>query len=252
MYRRYFLSAVGAAAALPLAAKQSIRVMVWSEGSEPAEIYPIGINGAIAEMLGREKGITAVAANLADAGQGLTEEALESTDVLIAFGHKHHKVVTDDNVNRIVRRVEQGGMGYLPIHSSHYARAFQIIMSTIAERRKSPLQGTPGSWRQVRNEGNPELIHVLTPKHPIAKGVSDFTVPRTETYLNPFNVPAPDVKILEGRYEGGQQDGSDGMLWVFGAGKVFYFRPGHESYPIYFQAEVQQILKNAVRFLAAR
>ena len=143
-------------------------------------------------------------------------------------------------------------MGYLPIHSSHYARAFQKIMASIAERRGAPLQGTPGSWSKVRNEGAAELIHVLAPKHPILKGVKDFSIPQTETYLNPFNVPSPDVKILEGKYEGGQQDGSDGMLWNFGKGKVFYFRPGHETYPIYFQAEVQQILKNAVRFLAAR
>jgi len=252
MNRRFFFAALAAAGSLPLAARNSIRVMAWSERSEPVEIYPDGINGALLEMLSREKGIEATAANLSDPGQGLSEEALRNTDVLISFGHRHHKVISDENVDRIVRRVEQDGMGYLPIHSSHYARAFQKIMATIAERRGSPLEGTPGKWGKVRNEGKPELIHVLEPKHPIAKGVKDFTIPKTEAYLNPFNVPAPDVKILEGRYEGGAQDGSDGMLWNFGKGKVFYFRPGHETYPIYFQAEVQQVLKNAVRFLASR
>ena len=252
MDRRRFLASLAAAGAVPAQAKQSIRVLVWSERSEPAEVYPKGINGAIAYMLSQEKGIAATAANLADAGQGLTEQALGSTDVLIAFGHKHHKVVTDENVDRIVKRVEQDGMGYLPIHSSHYARAFQKIVASIAERRGSPLKGTPGSWGKVRNEGMAETIHVLPPKHPITKGVKDFSIPKTETYLNPFNVPSPDVKILEGKYEGGQQDGSDGLLWNFGKGKVFYFQPGHETFPIYYQAEVQQILTNAVRFLAAR
>jgi trehalose utilization protein len=252
MDRRSFLNALAAAGALPLPAKSTIRVMAWSERSEPAEIYPTGINGALIQMLSHEKGILATAANLADPGQGLTEEALRNTDVLIAFGHRHHKVVSDENVDLIVQRVEQGGMGYLPIHSSHYARAFQKIMSTIAGRRGSPLDGTPGRWGKVRNDGHAELIHVLEPKHPIAKGVKDFTIPKTESYSNPFNVPSPDLKILEGRYEGGPQDGSDGILWNFGKGKVFYFRPGHETYPIYFQAEVQQILKNAVRFLASR
>ena len=58
------------------------------------------------------------------------------------------------------------------------------------------------------------------------------------------------AKILEGRYKDDLQDGSDGLLWNFGKGKVFYFRPGHETYPIYFQSEVQQILKNAIGFLA--
>ena len=252
MNRRTFLTSLAAAGAIPLSAKHSIRVMAWSERSEPVEIYPTGINGALIQMLSQEKGVVATAANLADPGQGLTEEALRNTDVLISFGHRHHKVIADENVDRIVRRVEQDGMGYLPIHSSHYARAFQRIMSTIAERRGAPLQGTPGHWGKVRNEGKPELIHVLEPKHPIAKGVRDFTIPKTESYLNPFNVPAPDLKVLEGRYEGGQQDGSDGMLWNFGKGKVFYFRPGHETFPIYFQPEVRQVLKNAVRFLAAR
>ena len=252
MNRRSFLTALAAAGALPLAAKNSIRVMAWSERSEPVDIYPNGINGALIEMLSHEKGIVATAANLSDPGQGLGEEALRNTDVLISFGHRHHKLISDENVDRIIRRVEQDGMGYLPIHSSHYARAFQKIMATIAERRGSPLQGTPGSWGKVRNEGKPELIHVLEPKHPIAKGVKDFTIPRTESYLNPFNVPSPDLKILEGQYEGGPQDGSDGLLWNFGKGKVFYFRPGHETYPIYFQPEVQQVLKNTVRFLASR
>jgi trehalose utilization protein len=250
MNRRAFLSSL--AAALPLSAKATIRVTAWSERSEPTEIYPQGINGALVEMLSGEKGITASAANLADPGQGLTEEALRNTDVLISFGHKHHKELTDENVDRIIRRVEQDGMGYLPIHSSHYARAFQKIMVTIALRRGSPLVGTPGSWGKVRNEGRAATIHVLAPKHPIAKGVQDFIIPKDEFYLNPFNVPAPDLKILEGRIENGQQDGSDGLLWNFGKGKVFYFRPGHETFPIYFQPEVQQVLKNAVRFLAAR
>ena len=251
MIRRVFLS-TAAGGALSLSAKPPIHVLAWSERSEPVEIYPNGINGAIAEALNREKGIEATVASLDGPGQGLTEDALQATDVLIAFGHQHHKVVTDENVDRIVKRVEQDGMGYLPIHSSHYARAFQKIMATIAERRGWPLQGTPGSWGKVQNEGKPELIHVLAPKHPIAKGVTDFTSPKTESYLNPFNVPSPDLKIFEGRYEGGRQDGSDGMLWTFGQGKVFYFRPGHETFPIYFQPEVQRILINAVRFLAAR
>src|SRR5262249_20589790 len=142
MNRRAFLTALAATAA-PLSAKGPIRVRVWSERTEPAEIYPQGINGALVEMLNRDKAFAPIAANLADQEQGLSEDALRNTDVLIAFGHRHHKVVTDENVNRIVRRVEEDGMGYLPIHSSHYARAFQQIMRAIAEQRGSPLEGTP-------------------------------------------------------------------------------------------------------------
>src|SRR5438445_11307468 len=177
MNRRAFLTSLAAAAA-PLWAKRPIRVMVWSERTEPVEIYPQGINGALVEMLGREKAFAPVAANLADPEQGLSDEALRNTDVLISFGRRHHKVVSDENVNRIVRRVEEDGMGYLPIHSSHYARAFQQIMANIAERRGSPLQRTPGSWGKVRNEGRAATIHVLAPKHPIARGVQDFIIPK--------------------------------------------------------------------------
>src|SRR5436190_10782990 len=107
MNRRSFLTSLIAAGGIRLLAKHPIRVMAWSERSEPAEIYPHGINGALVQMLSGEKGIAAASANLADPGQGLTEEALRNTDVLISFGHKHHKVLTDENVDRIIRHVEQ-------------------------------------------------------------------------------------------------------------------------------------------------
>ena len=69
-------------------------------------------------------------------------------------------------------------------------------------------------------------------------------------YINPFNVPPPDLKVLEGVWAGGEQHGSDGMIWTVGKGRIFYFRPGHETYPIYFQPEVQQVIRNVVRWLA--
>jgi trehalose utilization protein len=236
----------------PVPAKdKKIHVLCWSERTEPANVYPNGINGALVEMLSKDNGIVAEYANLDDPEQGLSEAALAKTDVLIWFGHRKHAEVTQAHVDAIVKRVEEG-MGYVPLHSAHYAHPFQKILRLIAEKQGKPLEGEPGSWGKVRNEGQPELIHILMPQHPIAHGVKDFTIPKTETYSNPFNVPTPDAKILEGHYEGGTQDGNDGLLWNFGNGKVFYFRPGHETYPIFYQAGVRQILKNAVRFLASR
>ena len=229
----------------------SIRVLAWSERTEPASVYPNGINGQFAAFLKEEKQIVVTTANLSDPEQGLSERVLASTDVLIWFGHKQHALVTDENVERIMKQVRERGMGFLPIHSAHYSKPFQRIMKTIAMDRGTPLTGTPGKWDHVKAAGDPETIHVLTPEHPIARGVKDFLIPQTETYWNPFIVPPPDVKILAGQYKGDFQDGSDGMLWKYGKGEVFYFRPGHETYPIYFQPEVQQILKNAIRYLAA-
>ena len=227
-----------------------VRVLAWSERTEPKDVYPNGINGQFAAFLGGGSEVTVTVANLDDPDQGLSEEALAKTDVLIWFGHKNHALVTDENVERIMRHIRDRGMGFMPIHSAHYAKPFQRIMKTIAFDRGKPLEGTPGKWAKVQNSGASETIHVVAPNHPITKGVKDFVVPKTEVYWNPFIVPAPDAKILEGRYENDMQDGSDGLLWNFGKGKVFYFRPGHETYPIYFQPEVQQVLKNAVRYLA--
>ena len=233
-------------------AKSKIRVLIWSERTEPVEVYPNGINGAFVDFLKSEKDIEAKAANLADADQGITDAVLRNTDVLVWFGHRKHKEVTAETVGLILKHVKERGMGYLPIHSSHYATAFQKILSEIAEQRGKPLTDTPGKWARVKNEGRPELIHVIDPSHPITKGIKDFTIPKTENYWNPFHAPDPDVKILEGRYENDMQDGNDGLLYFYGKGKVFYFRPGHETYPIYFQKEVQQVLKNGIRYLASR
>ena len=243
LLRACALAAACAIAAAPLPAKKPVRVLVWSERTEPSEIYPDGINGAIAAMLNREKDIRATPANLQDADQGLSEALLSAADVLVAFGHRYHRVVSEENADRIVRHVELNGMGYLALHSSSGARAFQTILSRLAERQGKPLDGLPGRWAGVRNEGLPCSVHVLEPKHPIAKGVEDFTVPGCEAYLDPFLAPAPDLKVF---------DGNQGMLWSFGRGKVFYLQQGHETYPAYFQPEIQRILRNAVRFLAPR
>lgn len=236
--------------ALSAEGPKSVRVLAWSERSEPKEVYPNGINGQFAAFLSNEPDMQVTVANLQDAEQGLSEAVLLKTDVLIWFGHKNHALVTDESVERVMKHVRERGMGFLPIHSAHYAKPFQRIMKTIAFDRGQPLLTTPGKWAKVQNSGASETIHVAAPGHPIAKGVTDFVIPKTEVYWNPFIVPTPDVKILEGRYANDMQDGSDGLLWQFGKGQVFYFRPGHETYPIYFQAEVQQILKNAIRFLA--
>ena len=229
---------------------QRIEVMAWSERSEPAEIYPRGINGAVEELLKPDRRARVTVANLLDPEQGLSEAALLKTDVLVWFGHRSHNAVSDESVQRVVRHVKERGMGFLPLHSAHYCRPFQELMRIKAEQDGVKLEGTVGGWGRVRNQGKPEAVRVLDRRHPITKGVADFVIPETEMYENPFTVPPPDAKILEGSWEGGEQHGSDGMIWYVGRGKVFYLRPGHETRPIYRQAEMQQIIRNAVRWLA--
>jgi trehalose utilization protein len=234
---------------VPVAA-QRIQVLAWSERSEPADIYPTGINGAFADIFATQRGVNVTVANLLDPDQGLSEEALAKTDVLVWFGHHNHADVSDEAVERVVRHVTERGMGFLALHSAHASRPFQELMRVKAVEANVPLDGRIGRWAAVRNEGKSEQIRVLMPGHPIARGIEPFPIPETEMYVNPLNAPPPDAKVFEGSWEGGEQHGSDGLVWLVGRGKVFYFRPGHETRPIYLQPEVQQILRNAIPWLA--
>ena len=234
---------------LPLAA-QRIHVLAWSERSEPPAVYPRGINGAIAETFAAQRTVGVTIVNLLDPEQGLSEEALAQTDVLVWFGHRNHADVSDETVERVVRHVIERGMGFLALHSAHEARPFQKLMRVKAAEAGVRLQGRIGQWAEVRNEGMPEVVRVVEPSHPIGRGVEPFTIPETEMNVNPLNAPTPDAKVLEGSWKGGEQHGSDGLVWLVGRGKVFYFRPGHETRPIFYQPEVQQVLRNAIPWLA--
>ena len=85
--------------------------------------------------------------------------------------------------------------------------------------------------------------------HPIAAGLSSsFRVPHTEMYNEPFHVPAPDQVVFEERWEQGEWFRS-GAVWSIGKGKVFYFRPGHETFEVYKEPVVIQVLENACNWL---
>jgi trehalose utilization protein len=66
----------------------------------------------------------------------------------------------------------------------------------------------------------------------------------------PFHVPTADEVVFEERWEPGEWFRS-GCVWTLGKGKVFYFRPGHETYPVYKQPVALKVVENAVRYLAA-
>ena len=217
-----------------------IRVLAWSEVTEPKYAYPNGIHGALAEYLDVCEGITAKTASIDDTAQGVSEEALNETDVLIWFGHARHGDVTDETVNRIVRYVKERGMGFLALHSSHFARPYKALM------------GTNCGWRAYVEDGKSGDIKVVNPDHPIAKDVSDFTIPCEEWYGEPFEVPEPEAVIIEGTYKDGEEVARDLLVWTVGKGRVVYFRPGHETFPIYYIAEVRKLIENSVRWLAKK
>ena len=218
----------------------AIRVLAWSEVSEPASVYPKGIHGALADHLNTCPGITARTAQIGDPEQGVSDQALAETDVLLWFGHVRHGQVTDETVARVVEAVKERGMGYLALHSSHFAKPLKALL------------GTTCAFRTYVEDGKPGHILVTAPEHPVAKGVAPFTIPKEEWYGEPFDVPTPETIVFAGVYNDGTELGRDGLVWTVGKGRVFYFRPGHETYPIYDMPPVRKIIENGVRWLARR
>jgi trehalose utilization protein len=197
-------------------------------------IYPKGIHGAIAGHLNRQPDIAARTATLDEPEHGLIEALLAETDVLIWWGHLAHDRVSDEVVGRVHERVLKG-MGLIALHSSHYSKIFKRLMGT----------GCGLTWREANER---ERMWVVSPNHPITQGLGRFIeIPGTETYGEFFDIPDPDELIFISWFEGGEVFRS-GATWHRGQGRIFYFRPGHETYPIYHQEEVLQALTNAVRW----
>lgn len=220
-------------------AEQPIRVTVWNEYRHEREnpqanaIYPQGMHHTIAEALGNHN-MTVRTATLDEPEHGLTNEVLDTTDVLIWWGHRAHDAVRDEVVERVQRRV-LAGMGLIVLHSGHHAKVFRRLMGTTCSLR----------WREADEN---ERIWVVQPGHPIAQGIGPYIdIERAEMYGEHFDIPAPDELIFISWFAGGNVFRS-GCCYRRGHGKIFYFRPGHETYPIYHQPEVQQVIANGVRW----
>ncbi|MFO1039003.1 MAG: ThuA domain-containing protein [Geminicoccaceae bacterium] len=217
-----------------------IRAVVWGENVHERTnaivggIYPDGMHTAIATGLAEDPEILATTSTLQEPEHGLSEERLAATDVLLWWGHRAHGEVQDAIVERVQRRVWEG-MGLLVLHSGHYSKIFKRLM------------GTPCSlnWREA---GERERLWAINPGHPIAQGVGpSFVVENSEMYGEPFSVPEPLETVFISWYQGGEVFRS-GMTWQRGAGRIFYFGPGHETYPIYHDPNVRRVLRNAVRW----
>lgn len=219
-----------------------MQITIWNEfrhekHSEKVQaIYPDGIHNAIAEGL-REHGFNDVrTATLDEPEHGLPDAVIESTDVMLWWGHMAHGEVKDEIVEKVQQRVLDG-MGLIVLHSGHFSKIFKRLMGTTCNLK----------WREI---GEKERLWVVNPAHPIADGLGDgLVIPHTEMYGEPFGIPEPDSLVLVSWFEGGEVFRS-GCCWYRGGGKVFYFRPGHETFPIYFQPEVRQVIANAVKWAA--
>ena len=219
---------------------QATKVLVWNEfrheklEEKIAKIYPHGIHGAIADTLREAGGFEVTTATLDEPEHGLTEERLAATDTLVWWGHMAHGDVDDAIVKRVHKRVLEG-MGLVVIHSGHYSKIFRKLMGT-----NCSLQ-----WREASEK---ERIWVIEPSHPIAAGLPPhFEIAHTEMYGERFDVPQDGQNIFITWYEGGNVFRS-GLCYQRGHGKIFYFAPGHETFPIFYDANVLKVLGNAARW----
>jgi trehalose utilization protein len=217
-----------------------IRTLVWGENvhehknEQVRANYPQGMHTQIAKLVGAEGDITTETATLQDPEHGLTEARLARTDVLIWWGHAAHKLVDDEIVERVAAQVWQG-MGLIVLHSGHHSKIFKRLMGTPANLH----------WREA---GERERVWVVNPGHPIARGLPRcFELETEEMYGEPFSVPEPLETVFVSWFQGGEIFRS-GLTYRRGAGNIFYFRPGHETYPTYHDAIVGQVLRNAVRW----
>jgi trehalose utilization protein len=222
----------------------AIRVTVWNEfvheRTTPvvAQLYPRGIHETIREFLSSDPELHVSTATLDEPEHGLTETLLAETDVLLWWGHAKHDAVSDEIVARVHARVN-AGMGIVVLHSGHYSKIFKRLMGTTCAFR----------WREA---GERERVWVVNPAHEIAAGLGEsFVIPQSEMYGEPFTIPEPDELVFISWFEGGDVLRS-GCCWTRGAGRIFYFSPGHELYPIYHQPEVQRVIRNAVHWARPR
>ena len=218
-----------------------VRATVWNEyrhereSEEVREVYPDGIHAVIADALDA-RGFEVDTATLDEPEHGLTEDVLDATDVLLWWGHEAHDEVEDRIADRVTERVLDG-MGLIVLHSSHYAKVFTDLMGTTCSLK----------WREAAET---ERLWVVEPGHPIASGVDEYVeLPETEMYGERFDVPEPDALVFVSWFEGGEVFRS-GCCYRRGAGRVFYFRPGHETYPIYHRDDVMDVIGNAVEWAA--
>jgi trehalose utilization protein len=273
-----------------------IRVLVWDE-QQPEQTKGYGdkfLGETLAGELAKNKDLVVKTARLADADQGLSDAALDQADVLVFWCHRKVKEQDDARAEAIVKRVQTGKLGFIALHSAHWAKPFVRLMQerskddakkglTAAElasakwsfvnevpyykgvKAGAPL--TPSVRRDgdkfvvtlpqcvfpaYRNDGAPGHVTVTNAAHPIAAGLpAKWDIPQTEMYGEPFHVPAPDEVVFEERWDKGEHFRS-GITWKIGAGKVFYYRPGHETYPIFKQPENIKVVENAIRWTAGK
>lgn len=213
-----------------------LRVTLWNEFLHEREnetvkaLYPDGIHQALARGVARFGDVETATATLEEPEHGLTDAVLEATDVLVWWGHKAHKRVDDAVVDRVQQQV-LSGMGLVVLHSGHHSKIFKRLMGTNCSLK----------WREADEK---ERLWNLEPSHPIMAGVGPYVeLAQEEMYGERFDIPTPDELLMISWFQGGEVFRS-ACTWQRGHGRVFYFRPGHETYPTYHDETILRIIAN--------
>ena len=272
-------------------------MLVWDE-QQPEQKQGYGeefLGETLAAHLAKLPGLSVRTAKLDEADQGLSDAALDATDVLIFWSHRRAKEQDEARAEAVVKRVKEGKLGFISLHSAHWAKPFVRLMQERAKadalKQVPEAERASAKWEFVndapyykligrasritpyvekvegavwrltlpqcvfpayRNDGMPSHVTTLLPQHPIAAGLpAHWDIPHTEMYGEPFHVPPPDEVVFEEKWDKGEHFRS-GCVWTVGQGRVFYFRPGHETYPIFQQAETLRVIENVVRWMGGK
>jgi trehalose utilization protein len=242
--------------------KKPIRVLVWDENPSHSDktLYPGNLRAAIAEGLNEfsvDGELIVKTASLDDPNQGVTEEVLAETDVIVWWGHARHGEVEDSVAELVKERAHKHGLGVVVLHSGHYSKVFQKVVGGPGHLK--------GGWREADDS---ETIRVTAPWHPVADGVEDFVLENEEMYGSPFDVPPYETLVFQSLFSVGGESFPSGIAWTVGDGidpeftsgpgkgqgqgegkcRLFYFRPGHETYPTYLDSRIRKVIYNAVRW----
>lgn len=219
---------------------ETARVLIWCEGGATSSAYPDGVDAALADVMAQRPGLVVSRGCLDEPAAGLGDATLDETDVVLWWGRDRQDEVPDDRAQAVATRVREGRLGLVALYSSYRSKPFRLLMDSM------PCE--PGSWRE---DGRPEFIAVKAPDHPIAEGITPFTIPRTDMFSEPFAVPEPETVVFVSTWERGETVRS-GMTWTVGKGRVAYLRAGSESYPVLHHPSVRQAIGNAARWAARR
>jgi len=235
-------------------------VVVWSEGTAPKNVYPKDINGAIAEGLTKDlPDWEVVVANLNDPEQGIADDLLKRCDVMIWWGHQKHGLVKDALVDKISKRVTEEGMGFISLHSAHFAKINIKLMSVMPTKKeildKVQPKGRVAAWGAYIGDSKDCFITVKDAQHPIAAGIKDFSFKHEERYSDPYACPEPKSLVFGGYHTlkkdpTKKDEAAMGMAWDIGKAKMFYFQAGHETNPVFMDENVRKIMANAVKWAA--